>query len=203
VAGISCAAGGIASMGGVFVVQADKTSRKPARREYKATSRRQPLMNSPSESTRTSQRDREKWIPAFPKKIMLHQRREANDYSLHFCTSRPRPFTARQDASHFLPNTWPAVWHAWWRVFAGPARAISIPAKTLLPQRARGLCVLDSLRGASYVPSGLMALSGRECQAFIITKFSINARRATSGNEGHHGETQIPSSARSRGRQTH
>ena len=66
-----------------------------------------------------------------------------------------------------------------------------------------GLCVLDSLGGASYVPGGLMALSGRECQAFIITKFSINARRATSGNEGHHGETQIPSSARSRGRQTH
>src|SRR4029077_13270358 len=30
------------------------------------------------------------------------------------------PITAPQDASHFLPNTWPA----WWRVLARPARAI-------------------------------------------------------------------------------
>src|SRR4029077_13992223 len=80
-------AGGGASMGGVFVVQAERTKRKPARREYKPTSRRQPLMKPPSE---------------------IHSRRIAN------------PVTAPQDASHFLPNTWPA----WWRVFARPARAI-------------------------------------------------------------------------------
>src|SRR5580704_9344352 len=42
-------AGGGASMGGVFVVQAERTKRKPARREYKPTSRRQPLMKPPSE----------------------------------------------------------------------------------------------------------------------------------------------------------
>jgi chaperonin GroES len=38
--------------------------------------------------------------------------------------------------------------------------------------------MLDSLRRASYLPVGLMALNGRECQAFIITAFSTNARRA-------------------------
>src|SRR5262249_13145483 len=119
------AAGGVASMGGVFVVQADRTSRKPARREYKARSRRQPLMNSPSESTRTLQHDPEKSMPAAPKKIMLHQRPETNDYSTSCHCAVARPIAAWQDASHFLPNTWPA----WWRVFVGPARAISIAGK--------------------------------------------------------------------------
>jgi chaperonin GroES len=38
--------------------------------------------------------------------------------------------------------------------------------------------MLDSFRRASYLPVGVMALNGRECQAFIITAFSTNARRA-------------------------
>jgi chaperonin GroES len=128
-------------MGGVFVVQAERTKRKPARREYKPTSRRQPLMNPPSE---------------------IHSRRIAN------------PVTAPQDASHFLPNTWPA----WWRVFARPARAIYTGQKVSPLRQPCVGGVLDSFRCASYVADGLMALSDRECQAFIITNFSTNARRA-------------------------
>jgi chaperonin GroES len=38
--------------------------------------------------------------------------------------------------------------------------------------------MLDSFRRASYLPVGVMALNGRECQAFIITAFSTNTRRA-------------------------
>jgi len=38
--------------------------------------------------------------------------------------------------------------------------------------------LLDSFRRRPYVPVGLMALIGGECQAFIITNFSRNAGRA-------------------------
>jgi chaperonin GroES len=41
-----------------------------------------------------------------------------------------------------------------------------------------------------------MALSGRECQAFIITKYSFNARRAIEAEEKSKGGIIIPDTAK-------
>jgi chaperonin GroES len=46
------------------------------------------------------------------------------------------------------------------------------------PINRRGRHTLDSFRRASYLRSGVMALTDRECQASEITHFLKNARRA-------------------------